>query len=55
MSNQLRVTVTQWLRSKGHDPASAGFVVFMGSIKIPRETWSNVLVSESAQLTVRRE
>lgn len=51
----MKITVQKWLKKHGYNPATAGLVVYVGSINIPRSTWSNVLVSESAQLTVVRE
>ncbi|MGP9510834.1 hypothetical protein ACT3R2_17745 [Halomonas sp. AOP43-D1-39] len=55
MSHQLRVTVTQWLRSNGYNPATAGLVVYTGRLIIPRAVWDNALVAGDAKLIVRRE
>lgn len=51
----MKITVQKWLKKHGYNPATAGLVVYSGRLLIPRSTWSNVLVSASAQLIVSRE
>lgn len=51
----MKITVEKWLNRHSYNPSEEGLVVFVGRLLIPRSTWSNVLVSDSARLIVRRE
>lgn len=48
----MQLTIRQWLRANGYDPAQAGLSVEIVGLWMPPELWDTVEVDEMAMLTV---
>ena len=48
----MQLTIRQWLRANGYDPAQAGLSVEIAGLWMPPELWDSVTVDAMAMLTV---
>lgn len=48
----MQLTIRQWLKANGYDPAQSGLSVEIGGLRMPPQLWDSVTVDTMAMLTV---